>query len=198
MRYVGFWYITQWKKTRVRGWQEKAPIQYKIAYDTNIKRIPLTRFLSHENTKAELTDYLAKAILKYKNQRLALWRQHHEEADTLMICLAAEASQPAVSWCTTSVLHSWYRCLGSRCGTLWQALHKDINLDGIRCLGSRCGTLWQALHKDINLDGISMVDIEPIWRALGKEKAQALPIFHTFTGADNIGKFSGIGKTKWF
>ena len=33
---------------------------------------------------------------------------------------------------------------------------------------------------------------------MGTEKAQALPIFHTFTGADNIGKFSGIGKTKWF
>ena len=44
----------------------------------------------------------------------------------------------------------------------------------------------------------SIVDIEPIWRALGKEKAQALPIFHAFTGADNVGKFSGIGKTKWF
>ena len=32
---------------------------------------------------------------------------------------------------------------------------------------------------------------------MGKEKAQALPIFHTFTGADNVGKLSGIGKTKW-
>ena len=42
------------------------------------------------------------------------------------------------------------------------------------------------------------VDIEPIWRALGKEKVQALPMFHAFTGADNIGKFSGIGKTQWF
>jgi hypothetical protein len=42
------------------------------------------------------------------------------------------------------------------------------------------------------------VDIAPIWRALGKEKAQALPIFHVFTGADKIGKFSGIGQTKWF
>lgn len=42
------------------------------------------------------------------------------------------------------------------------------------------------------------VDIEPIWRTLGWEKAQALPVFHAFTGADNIGKFSGISKTKWF
>ena len=43
-----------------------------------------------------------------------------------------------------------------------------------------------------------MVDVEPIWRVLGEEKAQALSTFHAFTGADNIGKFSGIGKTRWF
>ena len=43
-----------------------------------------------------------------------------------------------------------------------------------------------------------IIDIQPIWRALGKEKAQALPIFHAFTGADKVGKFSGISKTKWF
>ena len=41
------------------------------------------------------------------------------------------------------------------------------------------------------------VDIGSIWRVLGKEKAQALPIFHTFTRADNVGKLSRIGKTKW-
>ena len=43
-----------------------------------------------------------------------------------------------------------------------------------------------------------MVNIEPVWRALGKIKAQALPVFHAFTGAHNVGKFSGISKTKWF
>ena len=43
-----------------------------------------------------------------------------------------------------------------------------------------------------------IIDIQPIWRALGKEKAQAIPIFHAFTGTDNVGKFSGISKTKWF
>jgi hypothetical protein len=41
-----------------------------------------------------------------------------------------------------------------------------------------------------------VVNVEPIWRALGKEKAKALLIFHAFTG--NIGKFSGVSKTKWF
>ena len=40
--------------------------------------------------------------------------------------------------------------------------------------------------------------IEPIWSAPGRDKAAALPVFHTFTGADNVGRISGLGKTKWF
>ena len=44
-----------------------------------------------------------------------------------------------------------------------------------------------------------MVDIWPIWRSLGVEKTQTLPIFHdAFTGTDNVGKFSETGKTNWF
>ena len=98
------------EKTRERRRQGNAPIQYQIADDTNIKHIPLTRFLSHEKTKADLTDYLAKATLEYKknspklfitsasgqtrsNRNMHFEDNNHEEADTLMICLAAEASQ---------------------------------------------------------------------------------------------------------
>jgi len=40
-----------------------------------------------------------------------------------------------------------------------------------------------------------IVDVEPIVRALGKEKAECLPIFCVFTGADNTGKFSGVSET---
>ena len=43
-----------------------------------------------------------------------------------------------------------------------------------------------------------IIDIQPIWRALDKEKVQALPMFHAFTGTDNVGKFSGRSKKKWF
>ena len=39
--------------------------------------------------------------------------------------------------------------------------------------------------------------IEPIWRAIGAERANALPAFHAFTGADNTGRFSHIGKATW-
>src|SRR6218665_3259062 len=31
---------------------------------------------------------------------------------------------------------------------------------------------------------------DPIWRAIGPERAKAFPAFHAFTGADNTGRFS--------
>ena len=42
-----------------------------------------------------------------------------------------------------------------------------------------------------------VMGIEPIWRAIGSERAKALPAFHAFTGADNTGRFSRIGKATW-
>ena len=40
-------------------------------------------------------------------------------------------------------------------------------------------------------------DIEPLWQALGKERAMALSAIHAFTGVDNTGRFSRIGKSTW-
>src|SRR6218665_85228 len=39
--------------------------------------------------------------------------------------------------------------------------------------------------------------IDPIWRAIGPERAKAFPAFHAFTGADNTGRFSRIVKATW-
>ena len=43
-----------------------------------------------------------------------------------------------------------------------------------------------------------ILEIGLIWSALGREKAAVLHVFNAFTGADNVGRFSGLGKTKWF
>ncbi|SMN02506.1 hypothetical protein SPONN_1209 [uncultured Candidatus Thioglobus sp.] len=179
------------EKTIERRRQGKAPIQYRIADDTNIKHIPLTRFLSHEKTKADLTNYLAKATLDDKknstqlvivsasghtksNRNMSFEDNNHEEADTLMICLAAEVSQ---------------RCPDAQ--LVFFTPDTDVLVLAVAHYDKLC--------KKTSLSMVSgTVDIEPIWRALGKEKAQALPIFHAFTGTDNVGKFSGIGKPKWF
>ena len=42
-----------------------------------------------------------------------------------------------------------------------------------------------------------VIRIEPIWTAIGAERAKASPAFHAFTGADNTGRFSRIGKATW-
>ena len=91
-----------------------------------------------------------------------------------MICLAAEASQ---------------RCPDAK--LVFFTPDTDVLVLAVAHYDKLC--------KKTSLSMVSgMEDIEPIWRALGKEKAQALPIFHAFTGADNVGKFLGIRKTKWF
>ena len=40
--------------------------------------------------------------------------------------------------------------------------------------------------------------IEPLWAALGPDRAKALPGLHAFSGADNTGRFARIGKPTWF
>ena len=52
------------QKPREKRRQGKGPIQYQIADDTNIKHLPMERFLSHEKMKADLTEYFAQAVLK--------------------------------------------------------------------------------------------------------------------------------------
>ncbi len=45
--------------TRDKRRQGRTPIQYQVRDDTNIKHIPMNRFLSHDKTKANLTNYIA-------------------------------------------------------------------------------------------------------------------------------------------
>ena len=96
--------------TRDKRRQGRAPIQYQVRDDTNIKHIPVSRFLSHDKTKADLTNYLAAKTIEFNStpQKLAItsssghtWSNedllfqdnNHEEADTLLIYQAVLASQ---------------------------------------------------------------------------------------------------------
>ena len=40
-------------------------------------------------------------------------------------------------------------------------------------------------------------DVEPIARALGRQKANALPALHSFSEADAVGKFNQLGRATW-
>ena len=91
--------------TRDKRRQGRAPNQYQVRDDTNIKHIPMNRFLSRDKTKDELTNYLAAMILEYNstshklvitsssghtrsNEDLLFQDNNHEEADTLLIYLS--------------------------------------------------------------------------------------------------------------
>ncbi|KAJ8358104.1 hypothetical protein AAFF_G00034000 [Aldrovandia affinis] len=96
--------------TREKRRQGKDPIQYQIRDDTNIKNIPMSRLLSHDQTKADLTEYLASKTVEYSkdspklviasaaghtesNSQLHFEGNNHEEADTLLIHHAVLASR---------------------------------------------------------------------------------------------------------
>jgi len=40
-------------------------VQYQVRDETSIRHITLSRFLSHDQTKANLTEYLAEKTLDY-------------------------------------------------------------------------------------------------------------------------------------
>ena len=58
---------------------------------------------------------------------------------------------------------------------------------------------YDRLPKNTSISMASSVQqIEPLWAALGPDRAKALPGLHSFTGADNTGWFSQIGKPTSF
>ncbi|KAJ4939708.1 hypothetical protein JOQ06_029151 [Pogonophryne albipinna] len=139
----------------------------------------------------DLTDYLAAKILEYKrrsskliitsvsgntrsNKYLLFEENNHEEADTLLIHQAVLASHrnPADA----------------------QLMFFSPDTDILVLVTAN----YDLLLKNTSISMASgVVQIEPLWRALGKERAKALPAFYTFTGADNTGRFSRIRKATW-
>ncbi|XP_045128685.1 uncharacterized protein LOC123514692 [Portunus trituberculatus] len=57
---------------------------------------------------------------------------------------------------------------------------------------------YDLLPKYTSISMVSgILQIQPFWDTLGNKKAKALPAFHAFSGADNTGRFAGIGKATW-
>ena len=158
----------------------------------NISSIPMSRLLSHDQTKADLTVYLAAKTIEYgknstkliissaagnsfSNSQIQFERNNHEEADTLLIyhaILASHRNPPDAKLMIYSP-------------------DTDVLLLTI--------ANYERLLKDTAISMTSRIlQVEPIWKALGGKRANSLVAFHAFTGADTTGRFSGIGKTKWF
>ena len=177
--------------TREKRRKGKDPIPYQIKDDTSIKNIPMSRLLSHDQTKADLTEYLASKTIEYSqespklviasaaghtesNSGLHFDDNNHEEADTLLIHHAVLASRRNPSSAQLMFFSPDTDVL------VLVVANYEILLDNT-CVSMASGVL----------------EVKPIWNALGADRAKALPGFHAFTGADNIGRFSRIGKATW-
>ena len=178
--------------TREKRRHGKDPIHYQIRDATNIKHVTMRHLLFHDQTKADLTDYLAVKTLDYSkessklvivsasghtksNSNLVFEDNNLEEADTLMIFQAV-------------------------CATVQNPSNAQLTI-----FSPDTDVLVLAIanyHLLLSSSSISMasgvLQIQPIWTALGVDRAKALPTFHAFTGADNTGRFSGMGKTTRF
>ena len=100
--------------------------------------------------------------------------ENNHDTDTLMICLAAAAS---------------HHCPETR--VVFISPNTDVLVLAVAQYDKLCK------HTAIYMVS-GALEIEPIWSALGRDKAPALLVFHAFTAADNAERFSGLGKTKWF
>ena len=58
--------------TRQKRRKGKDPVQYQVRDETSIRHITMSRFLSHEQTKADLTEYVAQKTLDYSKDSFKL------------------------------------------------------------------------------------------------------------------------------
>ena len=176
-------------KTRKDRLSGKDPVQYQIKDETNIKHILLGRFLSHEKTKSDLTEYLAAKTLEYSKNSLKLVitsacgitksnryigdfvTNNHEEADTLMICFAVDTVR--------------------RSGVNAQLTVFSPDTDVLVLAIAN----YDLLPKNTTVSMASAdLCIQAFWDVLGPDKAKALPALHAFSGSDTTGRFSQVAK----
>lgn len=152
----------------------------------------MSRFLYHEKTKSDRTDYLAAKTIEYNqessklvvtsasghsnsNRDLFFKDNNREEADTLL---------------------TYHAVLSFRRNP------RDAQLVFFSPDSDKLVLVTTNYHLLLRNTTISMasgvVQIELLWNTLGEERAKSLPAFHASTGADNTGRFSHIGKATWF
>jgi len=164
-------------------------VLYQVRDTTSIRHIILSRFLSHDQTKANLTEYLAEKTLDYNKDSPKLIitsaaghtrsnrdvgpfpDNNREEADTLMICFGVSATEQ-------NPVDAQMTFFSSDTDVLVLIIAN-----------------YDRLPKNTSISMASSVQqIEPLWAALGPDRAKALPGLHAFSGADYTGRFIQIGK----
>ena len=145
----------------------------------------MSRFLSHDKTKADLTNYRCKdsRVQQYKlvipraTKTCFFSGQQSRKIRHTVDLRGCPGITAKPTGCTDGFLLPRHRCPSVSHSKLRP--HAEV-------------------HVHFRISSASgVVEIEPIWKAIGAERVIALPTFHAFTGADNTGRFSRIGKATW-
>ena len=173
-------------------------VRYKITDETNLVNTTMKIFLSHVDTKQELTVYLAqKAIPKFSEIGMShivtydimsvtniddvafgIDVHDHEEADTLLTLHGVKVS------------HRLPFC---------ECIIYSPDTDVFLLLVHYYPSLPSATKfKTGNGADIRMIDIGNCYEAIGHLRASSFLGFHTFTGCDQTGKFRGKSKSTWW
>ncbi|KAK3753092.1 hypothetical protein QZH41_010830, partial [Actinostola sp. cb2023] len=181
--------------TRVRRQGFQDPVYYRITDSTHIGKLQMKTLLSHNNTKMELTEYLARKTLEHaetKGKRLVVaWgseceathkdvthlRSTQEEADTKMLLHAVDA---AANGATTITIHS---------------PDTDVFILSLRRYPELCEETYFVTGSG---QRHRVIKLRPIVQTIGSAKTAALPALHALSGADNTGSFAGKGKATWW
>ena len=156
----------------------------------------MSRFLSHDQTKVDLTEYQAKKTLDHSSdstQIVITSAGDHTRSNKNVGIVSREQSRRSRH--PDDLLGGYLQPRGTQRPEMWK-WHSSPRSTHVLVL------LIANYHMLPKKTSISMASgvlyIEPIWKALGPEKAKALSAFHAFTRAVNTGIFTRIGKQTWF
>ena len=173
-------------------------IKYIIKDSTLLEGIKIKDFLSHIETKSDLTTYFAehainalkesgkrigvvyqtKGVSNIENYPQELLQHNHEEADTLLIL------QPKLV-CDMNPF----------CEVYISSPDTDVFILLIHFYPHLCPatTFWTGKAPNIR-----DIDICKIYESLGPKHADAILAFHTFTGCDQTVRFYGKSETEFY
>ena len=180
--------------TRTRRQGQQPAIAYRISDSTNISNATMKKLLSHVNTKMELSCCLARKTLEHGQLRGVVNVSNQCQAshqDTCMSHLHSEQEEAD----TKIILHAIDATTSNATTIHIRSPDTDVLVLALRRYPHFC-------DDTAFVTGVGqrrrIIPLKPIFTALGRERAEALPGFHAFSGADNTGSFYGKGKlTCW-
>ena len=189
-------YIQNSLKSRTRHHRTSGKeVRYRVKNETSIANTSLKQFLSHADTKQDLTIFLShkvverfislginfvvtfdtKSLTNIDDLEMNLNVHDHEEADTLIVLHTVEIAK-RIPFCECVIFSPDTDVL-----LLLINFYRSLPI---------VTKFWTGRG-----DNLRHIDIGRCYEALGPQRASAMLGFHTFTGCDQTGKFNGKSKS---